>query len=78
MPTLTAAQAAKVAQSIRTQYSKSATYIPGKVAKARALRLVLSKPSSKSKAGRSAAKAAVRAKKVRNSRNPYGALSLNA
>jgi hypothetical protein len=47
---LTAEQKSKVESSIRTQYSKAgAKFIPPKVAKARALRLVLSKPKAKSK-----------------------------
>ena len=47
---LTAEQKSKVESSIRSQYSKAgAKFIPPKVAKARALRLVLSKPKAKSK-----------------------------
>ena len=76
---LTDEQKSKVASSIRTQYSKAgAKFVPGKVAKARALRLVLAKPKAKSKEGRSKAKAGARSAKIRNSRNPYGALPLNA
>lgn len=44
MVTLTPAQKAKVAQSIRAQYNQADfDYVPGKVARARALRLVLQK-----------------------------------
>ena len=47
MPKLSAEQKAKVAASIKTQYAKSKKYIPGKVARARALNLVLNKSKKK-------------------------------
>jgi len=49
MPTLNPEQRRAIAKSIRAQYANSDTYVPGKVAKARGLRLVLQKdPETKS------------------------------
>lgn len=76
MPTLSDAQKAAVAKSIRTQYSKAKAYVPPKVARARALRLVLNKPGAKPKSA--AARAARSQQKMARTavrRNPFGALA---